>query len=143
MADPLNSESREALLQKLFVLMEKSDNIRGLPADRKERIKGKYLEAPLENIQRGIEMLEADIETKRAEQEKAKQSLINSIDKRKELAEQEKKEIKESEKLARQLLTQLGNISEKKAKKTWRWLFILVLVLLLAGLIHYFRIVRL
>jgi len=140
MADRINSGLREALLQKLFELMEMSDNIRVLPADRRERIKGKYREASLESIQRGISMLEADIEKKRAEQEKARESLNKNIEKRKQLKEQEKDEIRESERLAGQLLAQIGPIGKPKRKN--RLLLILVLVVLIAAFLYYFRVIR-
>jgi hypothetical protein len=138
MTEPANIESRGALLQRLFDLMEKCDGIRVLAPDRKERIKGKYRQASVENIQSGILMLEADIEKKKVEQEKAKQSLIKNIDRRKELRELEKIEISESENLAEQLLTRLGKTNKSKMK----WWVIPVLVLLLAVCLYYFGIIR-
>jgi hypothetical protein len=139
MTDTITTESREreGLLLKLFDLMEKSDNIRVLPADRIATIKEKYRAAPLENIQSGIKMLEADIEQKMAEQKKEKLFLQQSIDKRNQLREQEKMDIIKSEKLVRQLYTQIGNVNNPKRKK--RWLLILVLALCLAALIFYLR----
>jgi len=111
-----SSESREALLVQLFDLMEKSDNIKSLPDDRKARIKEKYQHSPIGRITAGIAMLQDDIAKKKAMEAKAQEALKKNIEDRKKLQQEEVKEKREAEKRAKEMLKELEGFTVKKDK---------------------------
>ena len=107
-------ESAEILLPRLFILMEKSDSINCLPRERIETIKGKYRNSSLEQIKRGILMLEKDIGEKESRQQKSREALMKNSEKMRELRKIDELESKKSEKLADEMLKGVGAIENKK-----------------------------
>lgn len=125
--------SRGQLLIKLFDLMEKSGNIRVLPAERKNKIKDKYRQAATENIISGIAMLEADVAQQKEREEKARAVLQKNIKAKKDLKKQEIEEKHESEKRAAELLEKISKEKEKGKKP--RWCAVAILLILIGAVL--------
>jgi hypothetical protein len=127
--------SRERSLIRLFELMEKSENIRFLPVERKNGIKEKYMLSGDENIKRGIAMLEADISSRRKKVEKAQAVFQKKIEAIKELEKHAIEEKKESEKSAARLLKEIRGVKvagDKPRRNNAALLLILIGAIILA-----------
>ena len=99
-------ESRESKLVTLLDLMEKSSEIKNLPAERVRLIKEKYLRATDESIDAGIKMLLDNQEKKMSE----------NIELKQQLQEDGQKEKLAAEKAALNILKQLENNCQNPQK---------------------------
>lgn len=137
---PTDSNSLEQLLDRLFDLMEKSDSIRTLPAERKEKIRAKYRLSNVDAVENAIRMLEKDISDKEERRAQSQKALTRSTEKLRELKRIDDEEKLVSEKLADEMLERAGLVKIKKSNADAVLIFLLLAAI--AGLAAYYFFLR-
>jgi hypothetical protein len=130
----------EQLLDRLFDLMEKSDSIRTLPAERKEKIRAKYRLSNVDAVENAIRMLEKDISDKEERRAQSQKALTRSTEKLRELKRIDDEEKLVSEKLADEMLERAGLVKIKKSNADAVLIFLLLAAI--AGLAAYYFFLR-